>query len=184
MPRNKTHKPSRRLADPVLEQVADSWRLNNAINLLLIDAIPARGFAAVPLASRGRTVAQQLAHMHRVRVAWLRFQRAPEARKLHSFRRGASPSRHELKAAFHASGEAFANFLERMLICGERIKMFKGRAVRCMTYLVSHDSHHRGQIALALHQAGIRLPDEIAINALWYSWYHGEKRYADVEARK
>jgi hypothetical protein len=48
----------RKLADPVLDQVLDSWRLNNAINLLLIDAIPVRGFTAVPLASRGRTVAQ------------------------------------------------------------------------------------------------------------------------------
>ena len=39
--------------------------------------------------------------------------------------------------------------------------------------------HHRGQIALALKQAGLPLPDEIAINALWYSWYYGEKKYAD-----
>jgi len=176
--------PSRRLADPVLEQVLDSWRVNNAINLLLIDAIPARGFSAVPLASRGRTVAQQLAHMHRVRVAWLRFQGARAASKLSSFRRGASPSRGELKAAFRASGKAFADFLERTLVGGQRIKMFKGRAVRCMVYLVAHDGHHRGQIALALHQAGMRLPDRIAIKSLWYSWYYGEKKYADVAVRK
>jgi len=171
-------------ADPVLEQVLDSWRVNNAINLLLIDAIPARGFAAVPMASRGRTVAQQLAHMHRVRVAWLRFEGAPEARKLASFRRGTSPSRGELKAAFRASGKAFTDFLERTLVSGQRIKMFKGRAVRCMVYLVSHDGHHRGQIALALHQAGMRLPDKIAIKALWYSWYYGEKKYADVRPQR
>ena len=128
MPKKKTLKP-RLPADPVLDQVMDSWRLNNAINLLLIDAIPARGFAAVPLASRGRTVAQQFAHIHWVRVAWLKFQGAPGAKALPRFGRGASPSRGKLKAAFRASGELFADFIENALAGGQRVKLFKGRVV-------------------------------------------------------
>ena len=126
MPRKKTHKPPRRSADSVLDQVLDSWRVNNTINLLLIDAIPAHGFASVPLASRGRTVAQQLAHMHKVRVGWLRFQDALGAKDLRLFGRGSSPTRSKLKAAFRASGKVFADFLASVLADGERIKMFRG----------------------------------------------------------
>ena len=111
MPEKRTAKRSRAPADPLLEQVLNSWDVNNAINLLLIDAIPTRGFAAVPLGSRGRTVAQQLAHMHWVRVAWLKYEKATEAKNLRSFGRAASPSRRDLKAAFRASGKAFADFV-------------------------------------------------------------------------
>lgn len=45
---------------------------------------------------------------------------------------------------------------------------------RIPAYLISHDSHHRGQIALVLKQNGMRLPDEVAIKDLWYEWYFGK----------
>jgi hypothetical protein len=35
-------------------------------------------------------------------------------------------------------------------------------------------SHHRGQIALALKQNRLRLPDKVAINVIWYKGYFGE----------
>ena len=104
----------------------DSWQLNKAINLLLIDAIAARGFAVVPLASRGRTAAQQLAHMHNVCVGWLRFHGAAGAKDLRLFGRGSSPTRNELKAAFRALGKVFAGFLASVLADGHRTKMFQG----------------------------------------------------------
>ena len=48
-------------------QIVDTWNINNRINLYLLEAIPP-GALNDASASKGRTVAQQLAHLHNVRL--------------------------------------------------------------------------------------------------------------------
>jgi len=43
-----------------------------------------------------------------------------------------------------------------------------------MSYLISHESHHSGQIALALKRNGMRLPEAIALRTSWQRWYWGK----------
>lgn len=157
--------------DDLAEQLLDAWRVNNAIHLRLLDAISPQGLLAVPAGSRGRNVARQFVHLHQARMSWLRYNgekvSAPRLPKR------AFPTRAQLKAALRASGKGVESFLKKKLQ-GGTVRFFKRRPARWLAYMISHESHHRGQIALALKQAGMRLPARIATNVIWYKWYFGE----------
>ncbi len=61
------------------------------------------------------------------------------------------------------SGSALAHYSNHdiALASGVRIKGFKPDTAAFVGYIIAHDSHHRGQIAMLARQAGFPLPKQV-----------------------
>lgn len=143
------------------EQLLETWAIPNRINLYLLDAVPAEALGDVS-ASKGRTVAEQFAHVHNVRLMWLK-QAAPELLAgLEKVEKTEAADHSRLRAALESSAAAIAELLRQSVEAGGRVKGFKPHVTAFLGYLISHESHHRGQIALTLKQGGHPLDKKIA----------------------
>lgn len=85
--------------DPLIPSILATWRRHQEILLYLLDRVPARGFAAVPLVSRGRDVARQFAHLDRVRRIWVHYHLTGTRVKPPRQDKGPPPPRRALKSA-------------------------------------------------------------------------------------
>ncbi len=164
--------------DPLAREVLATWKRHQQILVTLLQRIPEKRLVALPAPSkgsdgRGRDVARQFAHMNRNRLGWLHFHATGARPELPTSSKGERPGKKELQAALKDSGKRVEELLARALRKEARIRLFGKSPVRWLGYLVAHESHHRGQILLALKQSDFAL-DEKVTEALWGKWIFGK----------
>lgn len=54
------------------DQVVNTWQIQNRINLYLLDAIKPEALSSMTATSKVRSVARMFAHLHNVRLMWLK----------------------------------------------------------------------------------------------------------------
>ena len=148
----------------MLDDLLDTWRIHNRINLFLLDVIGAEDLQA-KTEGYSRSVAGIFAHIYSVRRAWIE-PSAPDL--LENLPKLSAKTKHELaainheilKQAFVASGEAIEILFERGFAKG-KISGFKPHPTAFFAYLIAHEAHHRGEIGLILSQTGHPLSKDI-----------------------
>lgn len=149
----------------MVEQLIETWAIHNRINLYLLEAISEEALSAAA-APKTRNVHDLVAHIHNVRLMWLK-EAAPELlRGLKKIEKGASSNKNQLSAALKASGTAIEKLLRQSTAAGGRVKGFKPHVVGFVGYLISHESHHRGQLTWALKLSGHALNQKASFG-LW-----------------
>jgi uncharacterized damage-inducible protein DinB len=149
----------------VEDQLVETWAIHNRINLYMLDAIAdqAMGATASP---KCRTVYDLFAHIHNVRLMWLK-SAAPELLAgLEKLETKTVGDRAKLRAAIVASGSAVEQLLRKASQADGKVKGFKPHATAFLGYLIAHESHHRGQAGWALKISGHPLDQKTAFG-LW-----------------
>jgi uncharacterized damage-inducible protein DinB len=156
----------------MLDELLAAWRAHEAVNNLLLDNIPDGGLEALALlkngqSSRGRNVGRQLAHVVDVRTAHLREREKAALHELAPLEKGATPDMEWLRRAFAGSSAGIE--LRLAAACDGELVRKRGPAV-FLGYLIAHESHHRGQVVLALKQSGFA-PNEALRWGIWERWF-------------
>src|SRR5262249_10522153 len=117
------------------------------------------------LSPRGRNVAQQFAHMHNVRLMWLEIIAKDAEKKLDKIEKENAGNRKLLRTWLDASAKAISDVLQTATD-GEEIKGYKKGGANLLSYFISHEAHHRGNILLTLKQTGHKIDKQLTYD-IW-----------------
>jgi uncharacterized damage-inducible protein DinB len=135
----------------VADALIRAYATNNRINVYLVRNLPDEAWHAKPPGGKGRDVASIVAHMHNVRLMWLK---ASGAAEIPAKLEPATVTKEQAVSALETSWKSLADTLRASLAGDGNVKSFKPDAVSFFGYLVAHDAHHRGQISMLARQLG------------------------------
>ena len=149
----------------MVNQALETWEIHNRINLYVLEAIAPESLSDVSPV-KGRTVGELFAHLHNVRLMWLKAAAPDLLKKLKKIEKTDAGKKDLLRKSLADSGSAIGTLLKDSLATEGRVKGFKPHGVAFLGYMISHESHHRGQAILLLKQSGHRLDNKI-LYGLW-----------------
>lgn len=147
------------------KSLLETFAINEKANQLLLSHVADAAWQAPPPSGRGRSIASIASHIHNVRLMWLS---AADKSGNHPAKFDTDKAtRSQVQAALKASAGAIHALLAKALDDpAGKVPHFKPDVVAFVGYLISHDSHHRGQIAMLARQVGHPVPTKTGFG-LW-----------------
>jgi uncharacterized damage-inducible protein DinB len=143
---------------PLADSLVRALDINCRITRYLVENLDAKAWHAKTPDGKGRTVAAIVAHIHNVRRMWLK---AAGSKNIPEQLEKEKLSAKEALAALDESAAALHALVAESLATGTRVKGFKPDTAAFLGYIIAHDSHHRGQIAMLVRQTGCPLPKQV-----------------------
>jgi len=154
------------------EALLHSFETNERINQFMLENLPAEAWRADPPSGKGRDIAAIVAHMHNVRVMWLKA--AAKGSKIPDQWDNAKATPAQAAKAFDQSYSALAAVVKAAVEGDGRIKGFRPDVAGFVGYLIAHDAHHRGQVATLARQTGYPFSQK-AMFGMWEWGSRGKK---------
>jgi uncharacterized damage-inducible protein DinB len=161
--------PDQLYLSQVPQALLNAFDTNNRINQYLIENLPPEAWTSKPPDGKGRTIAAIVAHMHNVRVMWLKAAKA-EHIPAQIDRATVTPS--QALRALESSTNALSVVMSRALETNGRVRSFRPDVAGFFGYLIAHDAHHRGQITMLARQLGHPLSQK----AMFGMWEWGSRQ--------
>jgi uncharacterized damage-inducible protein DinB len=147
------------------KSLLETFAINEKANQLLVNSIADEAWQAPPPGGKGRSVGAIAVHIHHVRLMWLE---AADKNGKHPAKLDPDKAtKAQVQAALKASSTAIHGLLEKALEDpAGKVPNFKPNVVAFVGYLIAHDSHHRGQMAMLARQVGHPVPAKTGFG-LW-----------------
>ena len=154
------------------ESLLHAFETNDRITRYMIENLPKEAWTAKPPDGKGRTISAIVAHIHNVRLMWLK---AVKCDSIPEQLDKASVTPAQALKALQQSRDSLASVLKKSLETDGNVKSFKPDVTGFVGYLIAHDAHHRGQISLLARQVGHPLPQK-AMFGMWEWGSRGKER--------
>jgi len=150
----------------MIDQLVETWRINNRANLLLMDGLSTEAIHASIFEKGKESPAKQFAHIHNVRFWKLEQLNKQLTNGQGKISRSDELSHELLRLKLLKSADVIGSLLEEGFENDGVIEGFRRGAAALMGYFISHESHHRGNMMLTLRQCGYKLPKSVTYG-LW-----------------
>lgn len=173
-PPKKTHAEARLAAAATMDSyqvLLETYAVSERMNQIVLEHLDPRLWRAKAPGGGGRTIAAIFAHIHTIRRKWLRLS-APHLKLPPKLDRTRCTQK-QARAALAESGRCCLEMLASALTSSRVRKFLRDGWARpwpagaaMVAYMISHDTHHRGQVCMLAHQLGSPLAGRVG-GGIW-----------------